>query len=399
MIEVLIVALGRVERAVFLDQLPRHRRVLPSADDPNRYATVTFRVPMIGQRIPHNREVATVIIPKNADAGEAIQRAITRWSPKSILVLGAATALPNTELNVGDVLVAERLFDADSEISCLVKAGQSLAGQGFFKAVRDLEVSRWKALLERGNNAKKHLGTVAFSSGSEANAEDLRSRFQSAMALARDGAKVLSSLANLPSAPSFVGILGLIDVNDEAASMQVAMRNAAAFALACLGKEPEKTGSSLGSLTTDAEKRMAQAEKLYMIATGLLQKGQLEEALKGYQHALAADPDYAEAYSNRGVVKSALGDLDGAIADYNMAVKLKTDLGAAFYNLACAHGSRAKQSDPERQESDLVEALKCLGKALKNGFTNLDHVAQDEDLSLLHDRAEFQTFLAPKAST
>lgn len=399
MIEVLIVALGRVERAVLLEQLPRHRRVLPSADDPNRYATVTFRVPMIGQRIPHNREVATVIIPKDCDAGEAIQRAITRWSPKSILVLGAATALPDTELKVGDVLVAERLFDADSEISCLVKSGQSLANQGFFKAVRDLENSRWKALLERGNNAKKHLGTVAFSSKSEPSAEDLRSRFQSAMAVARDGAKVLSSLANLPNAPSFVGVLGLIDTNDEAASMQVAMRNAAAFSLACLGKEPEKTGSALGSLSTQAEKRMAQAEKLYMVATGLLQKGQLDEALKGYQHALAADPDYAEAYSNRGVVKAALGDLDGAIADYNMAVKLKTDLGAAFYNLACAHGLRAKQSDEELREADLLKSLQCLQKALENGFTNLDHVAQDEDLSLLRDRAEFQTFLASKASS
>lgn len=397
MIEVLIVALGRVERAVLLEQLPRHRRVLPSADDPNRYATVTFQVPMIGQRIPHNREVATVIIPKDADAGEAIQRAITRWSPKYILVLGAATALPETELKVGDVLVAERLFDADSEISCLVKSGQSLADQGFFKAVRDLEVSRWKSLLERGNEAQKHLGTVAYSSKSEPSAKELRSRFQSAMAVARDGAHVLSSLAKLPDAPSFVGILGLIDAGNVDGSMPVAMRNAAAFALACLGKVPEKSSSK--SLTSDAEKRMAQAEKLYMVATGLLQKGQLQEALTGYQHALAADPDYAEAYSNRGVVKSALGDIDGAIADYNTAVKLKPDLGAAFYNLACAHGSRAKQQADGSREEDLEKSLQCLDKALKNGFTNLDHVAQDEDLSLLHDRAEFQTFLAQKASS
>lgn len=394
MIEVLIVALGPVERSILLEQLPRHRRVLPSADDPNRYATVTFRVPMIGQRIPHNREVATVIFPKDSDPKEALERAINRWSPKSILVLGAATALPDTELQVGDVLVAERLFDADSEISCLVKSGTSLAHQGFFKAVRDLELSRWKALLEKGNSAKKHIGTVAFSTKTNASPEELRQRFQSAMALAKDGAKVLSSLASLSQAPSFVGVLGLIDASDEDASMQVALRNAAAFALACLGKEGEKSGASLNSLTSAAEKRMAQAEKLYMVATGLLQKGQLQDALKGYQHALEADPDYAEAYSNRGVVKAALGDLDGAIADYNRAVALKPDLGAAFYNLACAHGLRAKQSPEDAREGDLDKSLDCLGKALENGFSNLDHVAGDEDLSLLRERAEFQTFLA-----
>jgi tetratricopeptide (TPR) repeat protein len=394
MIEVLIVALGQAERTQILAQLPRHRRVLPSADDHNRYSTVTFKVPMLGQRHLHSREIAIVQLPQDDDPSTAMQRALERWQPKMVMVLGSAQALPDTDLFPGDVLVAERLFDADAESACLVKSGLSLAEQPLFKAVRDLEDGRWKALLESGSQAKRLLGTVAFSRKGQVSAKSLRERWQNAMALAKDSGSVLKALAMMPACPPFVGILALVDESGE--SLESALSNAVAFTLACLGKDRDREQVKSTAAAELVNARMMKAEAIYLEATAHLQRGQLDQAFTKYCEAIELENDYAEAYSNRGVVKSARGDLTGAIQDYQRALELKPDLGPAYYNLACAHGLRAKQQrDAENSVTDapladLEHALTYLEKALSYGFTDLKHLRQDTDLELLWERKEFE---------
>jgi tetratricopeptide (TPR) repeat protein len=44
------------------------------------------------------------------------------------------------------------------------------------------------------------------------------------------------------------------------------------------------------------------------------------------------DPKYAPAYSNRGNVKLAKGDLDGSIADYTRAIEMNPKYATAYYN-------------------------------------------------------------------
>jgi tetratricopeptide (TPR) repeat protein len=392
MIEVLIVASGDKERSVLLQQLPRHRRVLPSVEDPNRYATVTFNVSVIGRRLPHAREVAIVIAPRDSAPEQALKRAMERWRPRMVIVLGSAQPLPGTDLKEGDVLIADRLLNADSEVSCLVKSGHSLSEQPLFKVVRDLDQRRWRELLDKGNEARRCLGTVAFSKNL-IDAEKLRERWQNAMAIARDGGPMLSSLAAIPNSPPFVGIFGLVG-SAEGPAFERAMQNAAAYTLACLGKEPEQVRRRAGDSTV--ERQMLLAEKLYVSATKHLQRGGLAEALTMYSQSITADPDYAEAYSNRGVVKMAMGDASGAIADYKAAILRKPDLGPAFYNMACAHGARARQQKEQAKDAelDLSQALGCLKQALKFGFTDIKHLSQDEDLALLRDKEAFQDLLS-----
>jgi tetratricopeptide (TPR) repeat protein len=42
------------------------------------------------------------------------------------------------------------------------------------------------------------------------------------------------------------------------------------------------------------------------------------------------------AFNNRGIARSGKGDLEGAIADYDEAIRLKPDYAAAFYNRGTA---------------------------------------------------------------
>ena len=48
----------------------------------------------------------------------------------------------------------------------------------------------------------------------------------------------------------------------------------------------------------------------------------LDGAIADFNQAIRLDPNYALAYRNRGNAKRKKGDVDGAIADYNRAIKL-----------------------------------------------------------------------------
>ena len=60
--------------------------------------------------------------------------------------------------------------------------------------------------------------------------------------------------------------------------------------------------------------------------------GDLNGALADYDHAIQLDPRYAAAYNGRGNVKRAKRDLDGALADYNRAIELNGGSSIAYYN-------------------------------------------------------------------
>ena len=45
-------------------------------------------------------------------------------------------------------------------------------------------------------------------------------------------------------------------------------------------------------------------------------------AIADYNQAIKINPNYALAYNNRGNIKRTKGDIDGAIADFDRAIKL-----------------------------------------------------------------------------
>jgi tetratricopeptide (TPR) repeat protein len=83
-------------------------------------------------------------------------------------------------------------------------------------------------------------------------------------------------------------------------------------------------------------KLAASQSKLAIAATRKLQLGDLKGALKDYNQAILQNPKEADVYVNRGIVQDELGQPQAAIADYSKALDLKPDLHLAYYNRANA---------------------------------------------------------------
>ena len=61
------------------------------------------------------------------------------------------------------------------------------------------------------------------------------------------------------------------------------------------------------------------AEDFFIRGEDKYQKGDYQGAIAAYTQAIALNPNYAQAYHNRGIPRSNLGDEQGAVADYNQA--------------------------------------------------------------------------------
>lgn len=71
-----------------------------------------------------------------------------------------------------------------------------------------------------------------------------------------------------------------------------------------------------------------------------MELGANNEALADYNKSIRINPHFLEAYINRGILKSKMGDYNGELSDYRLAIKigkpnadLYNNLGRALYDL------------------------------------------------------------------
>lgn len=69
-------------------------------------------------------------------------------------------------------------------------------------------------------------------------------------------------------------------------------------------------------------------ERGYVYSTN----GNFHEGLRCFSEAINLKPDFFEAFTNRGVTKAEIGDLDGAVSDYNISLEINQRLPATFNN-------------------------------------------------------------------
>jgi len=97
------------------------------------------------------------------------------------------------------------------------------------------------------------------------------------------------------------------------------------------------------------------------------------EAIKNYNKAIQIKPDYAEAYSNLGVSLQELGRLDEAIKNYQKAIQLKPDYAEAYSNFGTALQELGRSNEAIKSHNKAIQldpndssAYSNLGVALKD---------------------------------
>ncbi len=74
------------------------------------------------------------------------------------------------------------------------------------------------------------------------------------------------------------------------------------------------------------------AEEYFYSAFAKDDLGDYTGAIQDYNKAIELDPDFVDAYINRGIDKHSLGDNIGAIQDFNKAIELDPDYARAYYD-------------------------------------------------------------------
>ena len=83
-------------------------------------------------------------------------------------------------------------------------------------------------------------------------------------------------------------------------------------------------------------------------------KGAYDRAIEDYSQAIELNPNYVEAYGNRGVVYRSQGAYDRAIEDYSQAIELNPNGAVAYYNRGVAYGIKG---DIDRAIEDCSQAI------------------------------------------
>ncbi len=94
--------------------------------------------------------------------------------------------------------------------------------------------------------------------------------------------------------------------------------------------------------------------------------GDNQGAIEDYNQAIRLNPNLPSTYVNRGNARSNLGDNQGAIEDYNQAIHLNSNLAKAFFNRGVA---RSKLGDTQGAIEDYNQAIR-LNPNLSSTYVN-----------------------------
>ncbi len=115
-----------------------------------------------------------------------------------------------------------------------------------------------------------------------------------------------------------------------------------------------KVGVDLGVSSPALVTTEPKADDFLIQGRGKYEKGDFTGAIADYSAAIRLNPNYANAYNNRGFIRFQLGDKQEAMSDYNQALQINPKLALAHYNRGSA---RAELGDKEGAIDDYNQAL------------------------------------------
>jgi tetratricopeptide (TPR) repeat protein len=95
-------------------------------------------------------------------------------------------------------------------------------------------------------------------------------------------------------------------------------------------------------------------------------EGDVRGALADFEGAIAADPQWAEAWINRGAARQALGDLAGALADFDKALEINPRSAEACNNRGLVHHLTGDQARALADFDQAVQIRPRYAEALAN---------------------------------
>jgi len=114
---------------------------------------------------------------------------------------------------------------------------------------------------------------------------------------------------------------------------------------------------------TTAKESDRDAENIYNRGLEKGRSGDTQGAIAEFNQAIRISPDYAPAYSSRATLKGLAGDPQGAIADFSEAIRIQPDNAIPYYNRGVV---KNKLGDWNGAIADLSEAIR-----LKSGSSGV----------------------------
>ncbi|QDU39293.1 TPR repeat-containing protein YrrB [Maioricimonas rarisocia] len=120
---------------------------------------------------------------------------------------------------------------------------------------------------------------------------------------------------------------------------------------------------ALADIETAIEESDGKLSISYMLrGIGYRRQGRLDEAMSEFDRSIELNPDFADTWNNRGLVRLMQNDLDAAEADFDRAIELRPDLAEPYANRGVVH----------RRRNQLGKAIADYTRALKRDPRHLD---------------------------